>query len=134
MSIDEHQAFGAPITRRLDDAHIVVLRDDGGLEVFHGLSLGIEEGREEALPETDDGPQASELRYYCSVRPYQAPEPDVWIGSGAAITIIGVELTGATVTMAGRGMYDRTGDGAFQIEFETPPALSTWRSTKAPPS
>ncbi|MFE8585807.1 hypothetical protein ACFX59_17095 [Sphingomonas sp. NCPPB 2930] len=47
------------------------------------------------------------------------------------ITIIGVEPTGATVTMTGRGIYDRTGDGAFHIEFETPPALSTWNSPEA---
>ncbi|MFD1033151.1 hypothetical protein ACFQ15_00600 [Sphingomonas hankookensis] len=132
MSVAECEGFDTSIMRHLDGAHVVVLLDDGRLEVFHGLDLAIEEGREEALPEVNDGPRASELRYYCIVRPRATPEPDVWIGSGAVVTIIGMALGGATVTMAGRGMYDQIGDGAFQIEFETSPAMTTWRALWSP--
>lgn len=126
--------FDVSITRRLDGAHVVVLLDDGALEVFHGLDLEIEEGREEALPDEDDGARASQLRYYCTVRPCATPEPDVWIGSDATVTIIGWAPKDATVTMAGRGMYDRIGDGSFQIEFESPPAMTMLTTSRSPDS
>lgn len=126
------EGFDTSIMRYQDGAHVVVLLDDGSLEVFHGLDLEIEEGREEALPEVDHGPRASELRYYCTVRPRETPEPDVWIGSGAVVTIIGMASSGTTVTIPGRGMYDRIGDGAFQIEFGSPPAMTSWTTSGSP--
>ncbi|WP_454278199.1 hypothetical protein [Sphingomonas sp. Marseille-Q8236] len=126
--------FDVSITRRLDGAHVVVLLDDGVLEVFHGLDLEIEEGREEALPDDDRGARASRLRYYCTIRPRATPEPDVWIGSDATVTIIGTAPKNSTVTMAGRGMYDRIGDGSFQIEFESPPAMTMFTTSRSPDS
>ncbi|WP_294309720.1 hypothetical protein [Sphingomonas yabuuchiae] len=126
--------FDVSITRRLDGAHVVVLLDDGVLEVFHGLDLEIEEGREEALPDDDDGARAFQLRYYCTIRPRATPEPDIWIGSDATVTIIGSAPNDTTVTIAGRGMYDRIGDRSFQIEFEATPAMTMLTTSRSPNS
>jgi hypothetical protein len=67
------------------------------------------------------------LRYYCTVRPRGASPPDAWVGAAAAITILGVDGCGATVTMAGQALFGLGDDGAFEIEFDAPPHMTTWR-------
>ena len=130
MVTTELSGFNAAVIRRLDAAHVVVVLDTGGTEVFHGIDLAIEEGREEVIPDDDGGSQASILRYYCGIRPHGAAEPDVWIGTGAMITIVGMGSGGTTFTMAGRGLYDRTEGSTFQIEFEAPPMMTMRRGNE----
>ncbi len=77
MVATESIGFDAAVIRRLGAAHVVVVLDTGGTEVFHGIDLAIEEEREEAIPDDDGGLQASILRYYCCICPHGAAELDV---------------------------------------------------------
>lgn len=56
------------------------------------------------------------------------PELDVLVGTAAAITIIGVDVDGVTVIVAGQIMHDRGGEHAFLMEFD-PLSTSTESTT-----
>lgn len=116
----------SPVRWRIDAAHVVVLPDSADLEAIHLVDLDVEEGREEAVPDRDDRPDAWSLRYYCTVRPRGASAPDAWVGADAAVTIVGIDAGGATVTMVGRALFGRGDDGAFEIEFGAAPSMTTW--------
>ncbi len=109
---------------RILDAQITAIATDKPVIVKHGLSLVVEEGRYETIPEDElDKVGQARLVYLCHVNVNGAPPMDAWVGEPAQIVITGRHENGCQITLAGVGDIGEDEHHTLEISFETAPEI-----------